>query len=276
MIPTSGAVYGFTAEDKYVWFTWSNYDGTSGGLGRMDLSTFSSTNLPAFATDLMYNGTGDVLSCTTFNNKRLFTMKGVGLVAENSSQLVATGEIETGTWRWGIPDRKFIAKVDTRATPLVGSITPYLKIDEGSYSSLSTWDDQNETEFSFDGSDDKAIEASFKFEMNRSSTNTAAGPTFTRWMARAYVAPFRSQFFVIPILLHRVVRVRNKEYYYDVDENQDFFDSLIEAPRIVTLQIGAFTHTVIVDDVAWESSDAHGTDWQFNGTLVVTLRSVEN
>lgn len=276
LIPTSGPVYSFTAEDRFVWFTWSNYDGVSGGLGRMDLSIFSQANLPAFATDLMYDSTGDVLSCTTFSGKRLFTVKGVGLVVEDTSQLVTSGEIETGTWRWGIPDRKFVAKVDTRATPLIGTITPYLKIDEGDYVALATWSKGNETENSVDGSDDKAIEAGFKFVLTRDSTATSTGPTMTRWMARAYVAPYRSQFFVIPVLLHRSVRVRDKEYFYDVEEQQNFFDSLIESPRIVTLQIGTFTHTVIVDDIAWESSDAHGNTWQFDGTLVVTLRSVEN
>jgi hypothetical protein len=61
-----------------------------------------------------------------------------------------------------------------------------------------------------------------------------------------------------------------------VDEHQDFFDSLIENPRIISLQISSLTHTVIVDDIAWESSDAHGNTWAFDGTLVVTLRSVEN
>ena len=95
-------------------------------------------------------------------------------------------------------------------------------------------------------------------------------------MARAYVAPYRSQFFVVPILLHRSVTVKGREYFYDIEEQQNFFDSLIESPRIVTLQIGEFTHTVIVDDIAWESSDAHGYSWAFDGTLVVTLRSVEN
>jgi len=275
IIPTSGDVAGFTAEDKFVWFTWSNYDGISSGLGRLDLSTFSATNTPAFASDLMYDNTGNVLSCATFNRKRMFTVKGVGLVVEDDSTLVPSGEIETGTWRWGIPDRKFVAKVDTRATPLAGSITPFLRIDDSAWLELGTWDTQNSTENSVDGSDERAIEASFKFVLTRSDS-VAIGPTMTRWMARAYVAPYRSQFFVIPLLLHSSVKIRDKEYFYDVDEHQEFFDGLIESPRIVTLQIGAFTHTVIVDDVAWESSDAHGNAWDFNGTLVVTLRSVEN
>jgi len=276
LIPTTGTVNGFTAEDRFVWFGYTNYDGTSGGLGRLDLSVFTSANTPAHATDLMYNSTGTVQSVATLSGKRLFTISGVGVVAEDSSSLVASGEIETGTWRWGIPDRKFIAKVDTRATPLVGTITPYLKIDNGEYQQLATWLEQNDTEFTVDGSDAKAIEAAFKFTLTRSTTTVSTGPTLTRWMARAYVTPFRSQVFVVPILLHRSVKARNMEYFYDVEEHQSFFDTLISSPRIITLQIGSFSHTVIVEDVAWDSSDAYGTTWQFDGTLVVTLRSVEN
>ncbi len=276
LIPTTGTVNGFTAEDRFVWFGYTNYDGTSGGLGRLDLSVFTSANTPAHATDLMYNSTGTVQSVATLSGKRLFTISGVGVVAEDSSSLVASGEIETGTWRWGIPDRKFVAKVDTRATPLIGTITPYLKIDNGDYQQLATWLEQNDTEFTVDGSDAKAIEAAFKFTLTRSTTTVSTGPTLTRWMARAYAAPFRSQVFVVPILLHRSVKARNMEYFYDVEEHQSFFDTLISSPRIITLQIGSFSHTVIVEDVAWDSSDAYGITWQFDGTLVVTLRSVEN
>lgn len=274
IIPTSGPVQKFTSEDKYTWFTWSNYDGVSTGLGRLDLSAMVTTNQPAHATDLMYTSTADVLAVVTYDNKRCFIVSGVGVVAEDSANLVASGEIETGTWRWGIPDRKFVAKVDTRATPLVGSITQYLKVDESDWIELGTWDDQGDTENSVNGVDNHAIEAGFKFKLTRDSA--LEGPTMTRWMARAYVAPFRSQQFVIPILLHSTVRVRDKEYYYDVEEHQNFFDGLIQSPRIITLQIGVFTHSVIVDDVEWGPSDAHGNIWSFEGTLVVTLRSVEN
>jgi hypothetical protein len=276
LIPTTGAVNDFTAEDRFVWFGYTNYDGTSGGLGRLDLSVFTSANTPAYATDLMYNSTNAVKSVSSINGKRIFSISGVGVIVEDSTSLVASGEIETGTWRWGIPDRKFIAKVDTRATPLIGTITPYLKIDNGDYQQLATWLTENDTEVTVDGSDAKAIEAAFKFTLTRSTTTVSTGPTLTRWMARAYVTPFRSQVFVVPILLHRSVKARNIEYFYDVEEHQSFFDSLISSPRIITLQIGSFSHTVIVEDVAWDSSDAYGTTWQFDGTLVVTLRSVEN
>ena len=274
LIPTSGDVKGFSSEDRFVWFSWSRYDDTSGGLGRLDLSTFIAPNTPAFSTDLMYSSGNDVQSVVTLSSKRLFTISGVGVIAEDTANLVASGEIETGIWRWGIPDRKFIAKIDTRSTPLVGSITSYLKIDDGEYQSAGTWSVADDVENSFDGSDTKAIEAEFKYVLERGTATT--GPTFTRWMARAYAAPFRSQVFSVPIILHESITVRGKEYYYDVDEQQTFFDDLIESPRIITLQIGSFTHNVILEDIVWEPVDSVGNSWSFNGTLVVTLRSVEN
>ena len=281
IIPTSGDVKKFASNDRFAYFTWTNYDGVSSGLGTLDLSVFSSPNTPAFATDLMYTSTATVNSIvifddpvTPFATKKLFALSGVGIIAEDADNLVASGEIETGTWRWGIPDRKFIAKIDTRSTPLVGSITSYFKIDDGAYESAGTWSVTSDTENSFNGSDSKAIEAEFKFVLERATATT--GPTFTRWMARAYAAPFRSQVFSIPIMLHKSITVRGKEYYYDVDEEQTFFDGLIESPRIVTLQIGSFTHNVILEDIVWEPVDSVGNSWAFEGTLVVTLRSVEN
>ena len=281
LIPTSGAVQKFASNDRFSYFTWSNYDGISTGIGTLDLSVFSAPNTPAFATDLMHTSTADVTNVvifddpvTPFATKKVFTISGVGVIAEDSDNLVASGEIESGTWRWGIPDRKFIAKIDTRSTPLVGSITSYLKIDDGTYESVGTWSVADDTENSFDGSDSKAIEADFKFVLERGTATT--GPTFTRWMARAYAAPFRSQVFSIPVMLHKSITVRGKEYYYDVDEQQEFFDDLIASPRIITLQIGTFTHNVILEDIVWEPVDSVGYSWSFEGTLVVTLRSVEN
>ena len=281
LIPTSGAVQKFASNEKFAYFTWSNYDGTSGGLGALDLSTLNTVNTPAFATDLMYTTTADINTVVVFADpvtpyatKRVFAVSGIGIVVEDSDNLVASGEIETGTWRWGIPDRKFVAKVDTRTIPLVGAITSYLKIDDGAYESVGRWADAGDVENSFDGSDSKAIEAAFKFVLERSTATT--GPTFTRWMARAYAAPFRSQVFSIPIILHESITVRGKEYYYDVDEQQTFFDDLIKSPRIIALQLGVFTHNVILEDVVWEPMDSVGNSWSFEGTLVVTLRSVEN
>jgi hypothetical protein len=276
LIPTPYPVYDFVAEDKYVWFGYTNYDGTSGGLGRLDLSTFTGTNTPAYATDLMYDSTAAVKSVTEYTGKRIFSMSGVGVIVEDTSSLVASGTLELGTYRWGIPDRKFVARVDVRSEPLKGSITAYLSNDEEDYDDLGAWATANDTENTFAGSDTKTIEAKFKLALTRDAVVTD-GPVLTRWMARAYAAPFRSQTFSVPVLLHSKIKLRNgKEVTLDVQEEQDTLDDLLANPRIILLQLGTAVHSVIVEDIRWVPVDASGNKWEWDGTAVVSMRSVEN
>lgn len=277
LIPTSGDVKAFSFDDRFCWFTWTNYDGTSGGLGRLDLSQFTAPNTPAYATDLMYNSTATVQSVRGFPTngdiKQVFTVSGVGVIAEDTGNLVTSGTIESGVYRWGIPDKKFIARVDTRATPLVGSIKSEMSLEQQDFTTLGTWDTADDIENSFNGSDDYAIEAKFRFTLTRKTATT--GPTFTRWTARAYAAPFRSEVFTVPVMLHDTISVHDKEYFFDVNRELRELRTLIQSPRIVTLQIGDETVSVIVEDVAWTPVDSVDWDWIWQGTATVTMRSVQ-
>lgn len=275
LIPTSGPVQKFSSNDRFSYFTYTNYDGVSGGLGRLDLSVFTGPNTPSYATDLMYDSTNTVTNVVIFNDKPVFMVSGVGVVAEDTTSLVASGTMELGTYRWGIPDRKFVAKVDVRSEPLKGSVSAYLSNDNEDYDNLGAWDDDGGTEYTYNGSDNRAIEAKFKLELTRGAVVTE-GPIVTRWMARAYAAPFRSQVFVVPVILHNKIKVRNKDIFLDVSEEQDILDDLIANPRIVVLQIGEKRHSVIVEDVEWTPLDSYGNSWEWEGTATVTMRSVEN
>lgn len=274
LIETTASVRDFTTDGKYAWYGYTNYDGTS-GLGRLDLSTFTSANTPAFASDLMWDSTLDVLSCASFNSKRVFSISAVGVIAENTLSLVSSGTIELGTYRWGIPDRKFVAKVDVRTEPLKGSVTAHLANDESDYSILATFDTAGGTEYTFNGSDIRSIEAKFKLTLTRGTTVTE-GPTVTRWMARAYAAPFRSEVFVVPALLHSKIKVKERDIYLDVESELEKLHELLKNPRIVTLQLGNLSYSVIVEDVEWVPVDTQSNAWVWDGTAVVTMRSVEN
>jgi hypothetical protein len=276
LIPATTDVLDFATDEKYAWFTYTNYDGSSGGLGRLDLSTFTAANTPAYATDLMCASANAIKGCVSYNGKRVFSVSGVGVIKEDTANLVSSGTIELGTYRWGIPDRKFVAKVDVRSEPLKGSVIAYLSNDTEDYDNLGEWDDASGTEYTYAGSDNRAIEAKFKLALKRSATTATEGPVVTRWMARAYAAPFRSQVFVVPVLLHNKIKVRNKDIYLDVQEETDLLDDLIANPRIIVLQIGESRHSVIVEDVEWTPVDSYGNAWDWEGTATVTMRSVEN
>jgi len=274
IIPTSGAVNKFTSEGRFSYFTWTNYDGVSGGLGRLDLGTLTSANTPAFATDLMYDSTNTVNGLVTFNNKRCFWISGVGIIAEDSANLVESAEIITGTYRWGIPDRKFVAKFDIRTTPLYGTITPSISLDSGDYTDMSPHNLALGTESVATGPQSKFIEAKFKLTLNRGSATTA--PTLTRWMARAYASPARSQVFRVPILMHHRLHVRDTDYYFDVESELRALRDLVTNPRVVNYQENTETFSVVLEDLEFQVADGYQSNWDLEGTCTVTMRSVQD
>lgn len=274
IIPTSGAVRKFTSEGRFSYFTWTNYDGVSGGLGRLDLSTFTAQNTPAYASDLMYDSTSTVNGLITFNDKRCFWISGVGIIAEDSGNLVETGEIVSGIYRWGIPDRKFVAKFDIRTQPLVGSVASYVSTDSGSYETLTTHDKTDTTEAVATGPQSKFIEARFKLELSRATATT--GPTLTRWMARAYASPARSQVFRVPILMHHRLRVRDSEYYFDIEQELAALRDLVTNPRVVNYQENTEVFSVVVEDLEFQVADGLQSNWDLEGTCTVTMRSVQD
>lgn len=272
IIPTSSDVKKFSSNDRFTYFTWTNYDGTSGGLGRLDLSVFTAANTPAFATDLMYSSTADIKNLVIFEDKPVFTVSGVGIVAQDTANLVTSGTLETGRYTWGIPDRKFAPRFDIRVEPLVGSISAEVAINNGAYESIGTHNDTSDTEHTFLAPEDKFIDAGYRLTLTRATALT--GPTFSRWMARAYAAPARSRLISVPVLLHSVLRAGNKDYYLDVENERDLLDNLVTDPRIVTYQEKGDTYSVIVEDIEWQALDVSSDDWLWEGTAVVIMRTV--
>lgn len=275
LIPVSGGVTAFTADDKYVWFNWSNYDGVSTGLGRIDLSSFTTANTPAYATDLMLTSTANVNNVITYDNKRIFSVSGDGVYLEDTANLVETGEIVTGTYRWGIPDRKFVAKFDIRTTPLEGTVTPSISIDSSAYTAMAAHSQQSSTEKVSTGPQEKFIEAKFKLALARQTVTT--GPTVTRWMARAYASPARSQVFRVPILMHhKILDNHGSEHYFDVEVELQALRALVTNPVVVNYQENTETFAVVVEDLEFQIVDGYYQNWDLEGTCIVTMRSVQD
>lgn len=272
LIPTSGAVNDFDSSDKFVWFTWTNYDGVSSGLGRLDLSVFTSANTPAYATDLMYTNTGAVKSCAVIGGKQIFTISGVGVIVQDADNYVSEGSIETGIYQWGIPDDKFAPRVDVRSEPLDGSIEGFVSLESEAYASIGLFNEANRTRHTYLAPETKFIEASYKFVLKPSASDET--PIFTRWMSRAYAAPARSRILSVPILLHERFNINNKEYYFDVALERDLLEELALSPQIVTYQEKNDTFSVIVEDLKWQPSLTSGTDWLWEGTMTVIMRTI--
>lgn len=276
LIEISGGVTSFAGIGKYIYFSWTNFDSTSTGIGRMDASVFITTNQPAYASDLMATAQGTVLTVHEFDNKPVFTVSGSGVYKTHATDLVSSGYLESGIYRWGVPDAKFVPKWDIRCHPLDGSITLAIKADGGEYHSFAAYSLADGKEKTINGLEDRVFEVEAKLTLARSATDSSLGPELTRWMGRAYAAPLRSQIFSVPLIMHHKLNIRGREYFQDVDNEMAFLRDLVDTPRIVTYQENQETYSVIVENVQFEvldDSNLHNR-WDWEGTATVIMRSV--
>jgi hypothetical protein len=276
LIETGSAVTAFTSIGKFVYFAWANYDSTSTGIGRMDISTQISTNQPVYASDLMATAQGAIVDIHEFDGKPVFTVSGVGAFRQHATNVVPSGYLDAGVFRWGVPDSKFIPKWDLRTEPLRGTVAVAVTADSGSYRDVGTQSVLNSLESTFNGYEDRVFEAEPRLTLTRSASDATVGPVVTRWLARAYAAPLRSQLFSVPLLLHHRMNVRGKEYFFDVDDELARLRDLVENPRVVSYQENFESFSVVVEDVRWQPSDAGRShnEWDWDGTCTVIMRSV--
>lgn len=283
LIRTGTSVRSFAGIGQYVYFGWTNYDSTSTGIGRMNVSDQVATNQPAYASDLMATGQGAVLDIHEFDGSPVFTVSGLGAYRQHPTNLVASGSLDSGVYRWGVPDAKFIPKWDLRTEPLVGTVALYAAYNRGDeavdadFDAVGVMTTVGALEATFDGAEDRVFEAEARLVLTRSGSDASKGPVVTRWLGRAYAAPLRSQIFSVPILLHhRVTPSNGKEYWFDVEDERDRLENLVLVPRVVSYQEGLRSYSVVVEDVRWRpvhAYDAHNP-WDWDGTCTVIMRSV--
>ena len=270
-----GQVDAFASQGRFVWFSYKNIDASSTGLGRMDIGSQIATNQPAWAADLMVTGQGAVPSISLYGTRPVFTVTGLGVYYEHATDLVASGTLDSGIYRWGVPDSKFVPKWDLRTEQLNGTVALSVASDGGGFETVGTQSTANSLESTFDGFETRIFEAEVRLTMTRSATATV-GPVLTRWMGRAYAAPLRSQIFSVPVLLHHQLNVRGREYFFDVDDELFRLRALVETPSVITYQENKDTYSVIVEDVRWQPVDSalSHNEWDWNGTCTIIMRSV--
>jgi hypothetical protein len=270
-----GQVDAFASQGQFVWFSYKNIDSTSTGLGRMDISRQVFTNQPAWASDLMVTGQGAVPSINLYGAKPVFTVTGKGVYAEHATNLVASGTLDTGLYRWGVVDPKFVPKWDVHTESLNGTVTLSINPDKDGFTTIGVASAANSSSNTFDG-----LEAYvFDVEARLTLTPTASlltSPVVNRWMGRAYAAPFRSQIFSIPVLLYKQVNVRGRDYFFDVEDELARLRLLVSSPSVISYQENNTKYSVIVDNIQWKPTDSPQSfgQWDWDGTCVIIMRSV--
>ena len=244
----------FTARGDSVWFGWSDYDGESTGVGRINLGVpFTATLVPAYASDLMVEGQGAVDGLAFVDDALAIGVPGVG-IHRPAATTVDSGWVDLGRVTYGLSEEKTIvgARVDAAggAALFAGPDGRTLvRINETDEAERGRWFDVR-----------LVIDA---------------GATVRMATLYAYPAPQRVWTITWPLLVHETVTPANgAPVHLDVNAIVDEIEQMVETQRIVIAQQGRRRYRVKVEDVVWvpRNRTADGSAW--NQTGVVRLKRI--
>lgn len=273
LIDVGASVRAFEPQDRFVWFGWPNFDSTSTGLGRLDLSVFTDPLTPAFASDLMATAQGTTLGVITFSERRIFTVSGNGVFLQDTN-LVSSGRLDSGKITYGMSDDKVAMFVDLRHDALNGTIQVSRSTDEETLEVLGTSSTAGETSLTLPAGEEIGSAHELRYTLSRSSADTTLGPVLTITTLRVQPAPPRSRIFFLPILLHEKLQVRDQERTINPLDEFNALQGMIDGKSPVTFQDGSVTRKVFVEDLEFTPDRRTLDNSWWNGLCLVKLKEV--
>lgn len=281
LLATPNPVNGFEGQGEFVWFGWTNYDGISTGLGRISLRNFASVESlePAYASDLMVDTQASVLGVCTFLNRRVFSVSGDGVYAEDTAKLVASGTLDSGYIRWGISEQKIPLYLDIacKAT-FAGTIQAYAAMDgEKSYTLMGTHTSsaQNTINDTFPLGQDPADQVEVRLVLSRDGSTTSTGPTLLRYTVRVQPVPNIRTRIVLPLLLFESVETNAKTTErVDVAFELGSISGLRSSKQVVAVQVGSELYAATVEDFDHLAFGPTRDRSAWNGTLIAQFKTV--
>ena len=276
-INIAGGVTHLEEQGEFIWFSWSNYDETHTGLGRISLSEFTNQLVPAYASDLMALAQGTIRALTTVvvttggvqRELRAFSIASAvaedhGPWREKRDTYVTSGVLNEGRFRWGITELKSVVSVDMRHNMLLAgeSVAMTVVDDVGGTATVTSQEDGKATPgvrsiasaepISAGGTGRNPVQGEFiapSLTLVGPGTST---PTLYRWTVRAIPMPFVAEVIQLPIILTERTEYDNREVYQDIYEEYAYIKDLLEQRDLALFIMGDETKNVYVSGVAYE------------------------
>lgn len=258
VIEDPGPVTAVAGYGEFVYFSWTNIDSTSTGIGKADISIFTTKPfVPAYASDLMAGTTGSTVQGTvqtiaTFNGKRYFTVGGVGLYGQDNT-LVPTGTWKSGLIRFGSSEKKILTTIDLRHEPLNGQVSVDLALEDTTtlHSGDSTTQGSLSPASPLTAGSSEVEFPELILTLTRSSTDTTKGPVIRRWALRSAIVPIRTDVIVWCLLFKTTLISPKTDIAMPFDPLSEwlYLKQVESARQFVVAQDGERNQTVMVDKV---------------------------
>lgn len=277
-------------QDRFVWF---GIDAATGNLtprlGRIDLSRFSESLVPAYAYDLepLSRAKIDarVRSVVSFNGRRIFSLENLAPTYANNTEvwvesetvLRDTSTINSGKVSFDLPERKQFRAVDLRffePLPAGSRVSVRIFVDDIPSSSASATAGARGLRLEPD-----LVGEVVEVEVTLTRGSSNESPLLGRWTISAIpVTPTHVQGYVIPIVLREdVLSFAGERIAYDVPVELAALDTLRINGLLVDFQLFSETFKVIVDDVRFPARESEAVFTQaldgIQGVAAVTLKA---
>ncbi len=271
-----------TGNNRFVYFGWTNYDSESTGIGRADISTFIDTQAPAFTSDLMAQGAGEVVDMDwcTINSSPVFSVVGQGVYVSTNTP-VESGYVQSGYINYGIPDDKIVMAGDIGTIiPQQGTVTMSLASDGGSnvFSVVGT---QEST--ANGGSTNQSVFAINQIRGEQLTTQltlakdpvTGQSPVMHRWTLKALPAVTAGTTISVVLRMWQVEDQYGQDIFFDPYVEKAFLENLRTTQTVFSYNEGPYTALCTVDEIDWlpEKSRDMDPNGGFQGNLIVYLKT---
>ena len=295
VIPTVEPVRCFEGQDRFVWYGVSSMDpayvptnndqadvfptAPVPGLGRLDLTTFTTTNLtPAFANDIAAwdEAAANVTSVVTWQGKRVFAVQGAGVFYEGVD-LVPGGWLTQGIMSFSVEDLKSALYMQVKWVPdCTGLLYLDLAFDSAAYARYArlVLNANNIRSDNLNLAGTKFSRVNVRFVMLRCSLNNAKGPIPTRWEFRAFAVKGKASRWDVPLIIADDVDINGMIESRNPTADKNALLSLIQDGTVFQYQESGQSYQVLARDFIWqpERLSTTGNGWQ--GTFLIVLEEV--
>ncbi len=303
VIEESGEAFGLEAEGRFVW-----WGGSSGKIYRADLTRFTATLVPAWASDLVSTGgSGNVNSIARFGNKTYFGAATDGVYGESGTGVkVASGTLNIGEVSWSTVAPKLLRNVTVRqsrdqfdSTTTYRQAAPFaynqgastfrgtqVSVMPGTVKFKATNDNNAVSEvgplstgvpLDFDFASESSVSYNFEMTLTRDTSNTTLAPIIEDWVTSCIATPDRVDEIIAPIILRRQVLTSRNSGSPIMFDSATIFNTLrsrMEAGVTVDYIEGTRAEKVTIERLSMQPERISDNGEWWEGTLVVRLLTV--
>lgn len=297
IIPTDEPVRAFEGQGRFMWYGISSMDPgyvpTSGsdqadifptnpvpGLGRLDLSTFTTTALtPAYANDIAAwdEAAGPVMSCVTWLGRTVFAVEDGGVFYATDDK-VPGGWLTQGTMSFGVEDLKSALYMQLKWVPnCSGKVFLDLAFDSAAYGRYARLNVTN-TSIRSDNinlAGTKFSRVNLRYVLLRCPIDNTKSPIPTRWEFRAFPVKGQASRWDVPVILADDVDINGMIEARNPVDDKNALTGLVQNGTVFQYQESGQAYQVLAREFLWqpERLSTTGNGWQ--GTMLMVLEEVQ-